>query len=156
MSHRLDREPLPFEPVIPPHVRPLFLRGAAFAAGPPLVALPFWVTDARVEEWAGSLGLYEVLVVPLLMVLAAFTFYRKTRWLRVRWYMLALGGASALGVGLWYLGLGLHTGTLFQPDPLTAELMGIAIGVQCLAAYGAIMVIAGVRRMREGEAEDVT
>ena len=142
--------------MIPPRVRPLFLRGAAVAAGPPLVALPFWIADARVEEWAGSLGLYEVVAVPLLLVLAAFTFYRKTRWLRVRWYMLALGGASAFGVGLWYLGLGLHTGTLFRPDALTIELMGIAFGVQCLAAYGAVMAIAGVRRLREADGEDVT
>ena len=105
-------------------------------------------------EWSGSLGLYEVLVAPLLLVLAAFTFYRKTRWLRVRWYMLAMGGASALGVGLWYLGLGLYNGTLFQPDALTLELMGIAFVAQLLAAYGAIMVIAGMRRIRKGEEAD--
>ena len=132
-------------------VRRLFLRGAAFTAGPPLLALPFWLADVRVAEWAGSLGLYEVVAAPVLLALAALTFYRKTRWLRVRWYLLALGGAAALGVGLWYLGLGLHAGTLFRPDALTAELMGIAVGVQLLAAYGAVMVIAGVRRVREVE-----
>jgi hypothetical protein len=142
--------------VIPSHVRSLFLRGAAFTAGPPLVALPFWIAEARVEEWAGSLALYEVVGAPLALVLVAFTFYRKTRWLRVRWYMLALGGASALGVGVWYFGLGIHAGTLFQPTALTAELMGIAFGAQALAAYGAVMVIAGVRRMREAEGEGVT
>lgn len=131
--------------------RRLFLRSAVFTAGPPLIALPFWIADVRVGEWAGSLGLYEVLGAPILLVLAAFTFYRKTRWLRVRWYMLAMGGASALGVGLWYLGLGLHRGILFRPDSLTVELMGIAFGAQCMAAYGAVMVIAGMRRMREGD-----
>ena len=133
------------------YTRRLFLRSVLVTAGPPLIALPFWVADARVGEWAGSLGLYEVLIAPLLLVLAAFTFYRKTRWLRVRWYMLAMGGASVLGVGLWYLGLGTHTGTLFRPDALTAELMGIAVGAQLLAAYGAVMVIAGMRRIRQGE-----
>lgn len=133
------------------YTRRLFLRSALVTAGPPLVALPFWIADTRVGEWAGSLGLYEVLIAPLLLVLAAFTFYRKTRWLRVRWYMLAMGGASVLGVGLWYLGLGIHTGTLFRPDALTAELMGIAVGAQVLAAYGAVMVIAGMRRIRQGE-----
>ena len=132
-------------------LRPLFLRSAAVTAGLPLTALPFWIADVRVGEWAGSLGLYEVLVAPLLLVLVAFTFYRKTRWLRVRWYMLAMGGASALGIGLWYVGLGIHNGTLFRPDALTAELMGIAFGAHLLAAYGAVMVIAGMRRIRKGE-----
>jgi hypothetical protein len=101
-----------------------------------------------VGSWSGSLGLYEVLIAPLLLVLAAFTFYRRTRWFRVRWYMAAMGSASLLGVGLWYLGLGLHKGILFRPDALTIELMGIALGAQCLAAYGAVMVIAGMRRMQ--------
>ena len=139
------------EPVISAHVRSLFLRGAAVTAGPPLVALPFWLMDAQVGQWAGSLGFYEVVAVPLLLVLVAFRYYRRTRWLRVRWYMLALGSASALGVGLWYLGLGLHRGTLFSPDALTVELMAIALGVQLLGAYGAIMVIAGLRRLRQTE-----
>ncbi len=131
--------------------RGLFLRSAAITAGLPLVALPFWIAEVRVGEWAGSLGLYEVLVAPLLLVLAAFTFYRKMRWLRVRRYMLAMGGASALGIGLWYVGLGIHSGTLFQPDALTLELMGIAFAAHMLAAYGAVMVIAGMRRMRQDE-----
>jgi hypothetical protein len=110
------------------------------------------VAGVGVEEWAGSLGFYEVVAAPLLLALAALTFYRKTRWLRARWYLLALGGAAALGVGLWYLGLGLHTGTLLRPDPLTVELMAIALGVQLLAACGAVLAIAGVRRIREREA----
>lgn len=133
-------------------IRRLFWRSAALTAGPPLIALPFWIADVDVAQWSGSLGLYEVLGAPVLLVLTAFTFYRKTRWLRVRWYMLAMGGASALGVGLWYLGLGLHGGFLFRPDALTLELMGIALGAQILAAYGAVMVIAGMRRMQDGDA----
>jgi hypothetical protein len=137
--------------VISAHVRALFLRGAAFTAGPPLLALPFWLADAQVDQWAGSLGLYEVVAAPLVLVLVAFRYYRRTRWLRVRWYLLALGGASALGVGLWYLGLGLHRGTLFTPDALTVELMAIALGAQLLGSYGAIMVIAGLRRLRQTE-----
>jgi hypothetical protein len=139
--------------VISAHVRSLFLRGAVFTAGPPLLALPFWLMDAQVDQWSGSLGLYEVVAAPLLLVVVAFRYYRRTRWLRVRWYMLALGSASALGVGLWYLGLGLHRGTLFTPDTLTLELMAIAFGAQLMGAYGAIMVIAGLRRLRQSEGE---
>lgn len=131
--------------------RRLFLRSALVTAGPPLFALPFWIADADVGAWSGSLGLYEVVAAPLILVLVAFTFYRRTRWLRVRWYMLAMGGAALLGVGLWYLGLGLHGGTLLRPDALTLELMAIALGAQCMGAYGAIMVIAGMRRMQAAE-----
>ncbi len=130
------------------HTRRLFVRSAVLTAGPPLVALPFWIADADVGAWSGSLGLYEVVAAPLLLVLAAFTFYRRTRWLRARGYLLAMGSAALLGVGLWYLGLGLHRGTLFQPDALTIELMGIGLGAQLVAACGAVMVIAGVRRMQ--------
>ncbi len=133
------------------YARQLFVRSAVLTAGPPLVALPLWVADAEVEAWAGSLGLYEVVAAPLLLVLAAFTFYRRTRWLRVRWYLAAMGGAALLGVGLWYLGLGWHGGALLRPSPLTLELLGIALGAQLTGAYGAIMVIAGVRRMRAAE-----
>ncbi|MEM1043343.1 MAG: hypothetical protein AAGI91_12025 [Bacteroidota bacterium] len=134
-----------------PGTRPLFLRSTAVTALLPLIALPFWAADLNVGAWSGSLGLYEVLVAPLLLVLAAFSFYRRVRWLRVRRYMAALGGASLLGVGLWYLGLGWHGGTLLRPDRLTLELMGIALGAQCLAAYGAVMVIAGMRRLKAAE-----
>lgn len=139
--------------MISAHVRSLFLRGAVFTAGPPLIALPFWLADAQVDQWSGSLGLYEVVAAPLLLVVVAFRYFRRTRWLRVRWYMLALGSASAIGVGLWYLGFGLHGGTFFTPDALTLELMGIALGAQFMGAYGAIMVIAGLRRLREAEEE---
>ncbi len=128
--------------------RRLFVRSAVLTAGPPLMALPFWVMDASVEAWSGSLGLYQVVAVPLLLVLVAFTFYRRTRWLRVRRYLAAMGGAALVGVGLWYLGIGLHRGALVRPDALTVELMGIALGAQLLAAYGAALVIAGVRRMQ--------
>lgn len=133
------------------HPQHLFLRSAVLTAGPPLIALPFWIADVEVGAWSGSLGLYEVVVAPLLLVLAAFTFYRRTRWFRVRWYLLAMGSAALLGVGLWYLGLGLHAEMLFHPDALTLELMGIALGAQGMAAYGSIMVIAGMRRMQAAE-----
>lgn len=131
--------------------RRLFVRGVAMTALPPLVALPFWIADVAVPEWAGSLGLYEVVAVPILLGLAAFTFYRKVRRFDAGAFLLALGGAAAVSVGLWYLGLGLHRGALFSPDRLTVELMGIALGVQLAAAVGAVLVIAGVQRMRETE-----
>ena len=118
---------------------------------PPLVALPFWIADVAVPQWAGSLGLYEVVAVPILLGLAAFTFYRKVRRFDARVFLLALGGAAAVNVGLWYLGLGWHRGALFSPERLTVELMGIALGVQLAAAVGAVLVIAGVQRMRETE-----
>ncbi len=133
------------------HTRQLFLRSMVCTAGLPLVALPFWIADVNVGAWSGSLGLYEVLVAPLLLVLVAFRFYRRTRWFRVRWYMAAMGGAALLGVGLWYLGLGINKQILFRPDWLTLELVGIALGAQCMAAYGAVMVIAGMRRMQAAE-----
>jgi hypothetical protein len=131
--------------------RRLFWRGVAMTALPPLAALPFWIADVAVSEWAGSLGLYEVVAVPILLGLAGFTFYRKVRRFDVGTYLLALGGAAAVAVGLWYLGLGLHRGTLLRPDRLTVELMGIALGVQLVAAVVAVLVIAGVQRMREAE-----
>src|SRR5690606_5158045 len=99
--------------------RGLFWRGVAMTALPPLVALPFWIADVAVPEWAGSLGLYEVVAVPILLGLAAFTYYRKVRRFDAGSYLLALGGAAAVAVALWYLGLGLHTGALFSPDRLT-------------------------------------
>lgn len=118
---------------------------------PPLVALPFWIADVAVPQWAGSLGLYEVVAVPILLGLAAFTFYRKVRRFDARVFLLALGGAATVNVGLWYLGIGLHRGVLLSPERLTVELMGIALGVQLAAAVGAVLVIAGVQRMRETE-----
>ena len=93
----------------------------------------------------------EVVAVPILLGLAAFTFYRKVRRFDAGTYLLALGGAAAVTVGLWYLGLGLHRGALFSPDRLTVELMGIALGVQLVAVVVAVLVIAGVQRMRETE-----
>lgn len=128
----------------------LFRRAVAFTALPPLIALPFWIGDLAVPEWAGSLGLYEVVAVPVLLGLAAFTFYRKVRRFRPKAYLMGLGGAAFVAVGLWYLGLGWHRGALLSPDRLTVELMGIALGVQLAAAVGAVLVIAGVERMREG------
>lgn len=131
--------------------RRLFWRGVAMTALPPLAALPFWIADVAVSEWAGSLGLYEVVAVPILLGLAAFTFYRKVRRFDAGTYLLALGGAALVATGLWYLGLGLHRGTLLAPERLTVELMGIALGVQLVAAVVAVLVIAGVQRMRETE-----
>lgn len=118
-------------------------------AWPPLFALPFWIIDEDVSAWAGSLALYEVIAAPILIALAAVTFYRSERWSAPATYLWALTRAALLGVGLWYLGLGLHHGTLFSPEPLTVELMGIALSVQLIAALVAVLVILGVQRLRE-------
>lgn len=126
----------------------LFWRGVAFAAWPPLFAIPFWILDEDVSGWSGSLGLYEVIAVPILFGLAAVTFYRSERWFAPATYLWALMRAALVVVGLWYLGLGLHHDNLLSPEPLTVELMGIALSVQLIAALVAVLVIAGVHRMR--------
>ena len=125
----------------------LFWRAVAFAAWPPLFALPFWLIDEDVSGWAGSLALYEVIAVPILLGLAAFTFYRSERWLTPGTYLWALMRAALVVVGLWYLGYGLHHGTLLSPNALTVELMGIALSVQFVASLVAVLVLTGVHRM---------
>lgn len=134
-----------------PSGRPLFWRAVGMAGVPPVVALPFWILQDDVSAWAGSLAFYEVVAAPILLALAAFTFFRRERWTAPATYLWALTRAALLGVSLWYLGLGLHRDDLFSPEPLTLELMGIALSVQLIAALVAVLVILGVQRLRERE-----